>query len=231
MTRAWDLPISSTDKLVLLALADWSNDDGVCWPSMSKLERKTGLTDRSIRTCIGRLRDAGYLGRDEKPGKGVIYTVLPGNCLPPEGDSPRKENAKTPERASANTLGSTIPKKTSSPLGKRTKARKPEMTLIPDGFTPSMKPGSITAATVDGWPPGRLADELEHFADHHTVKATLSADWQASWRTWVKTSKKWEPRHGKIQQHGRPSSRPTNGFGLALETIASDCSPDFFGRA
>ena len=54
----------------------------------------------------------------------------------------------------------------------------------------------ITLATVDAWPPGRLAEEVEHFIDHHSAKANTSTDWQANWRTWVKNSKKWEPRNG-----------------------------------
>src|ERR1043166_9042776 len=108
MTAVWDLPLSSTDKLVMLALADWSNDNGVCWPSIQQLSEKTGLTDRAIRMTVGRMVEAGHLTRHENPGKGVNYTVHPGTSFPPELKSPRNENPKTPEPRSANTSGTTI---------------------------------------------------------------------------------------------------------------------------
>lgn len=119
ITIAWELPINSTDKLVLLALADWSNDDGLCWPSMRQLAAKSSLTDRTIRASIVRLCADGHLSRREVPGKGVKYKVHPGGKegetsfrperrsarkeIPPEGNSPRNETSKTPERRSANT--------------------------------------------------------------------------------------------------------------------------------
>ena len=107
MTAAWALPLGSTDKLTLLALADWSNAEGRCWPSMAKLAAKSGLTDRALRTAVGRLCAAGHLTRTDVPGKGVNYTVHPGTSFPPELASPRNETSSTPERRSANTLGNT----------------------------------------------------------------------------------------------------------------------------
>ena len=119
MSAVWQVDLPGTEKLVLLALADWSNDDGRCWPSMQQLATKSGLTDRAVRAIIGRLVDKGLLGRDEKPGKGVNYTVYPGTSFRPEEASPRKETAKTPERRSANTSRTTIPKKDKPSLDMR----------------------------------------------------------------------------------------------------------------
>lgn len=107
MTAAWSLDLSPTEKLALLALADWANDDGHCWPSMTKLATKTGLTDRALRACVGRLVEMGHLTRSENPGKGVNYIVHPGTTFRPEGRSPRNETTPTPERRSANTSRNT----------------------------------------------------------------------------------------------------------------------------
>lgn len=137
MALAWALPLKSTDKLVLLALADWSNDDGLCWPSMRQLADKSGLTDRAVRAAIGRLCSGGddaHLSRREVIGKGVKYKVHPGGRnpgtsfpperrsprkeIPPEGNSPRNDIPKTPERRSANTSGTTnTPSVASQPSG------------------------------------------------------------------------------------------------------------------
>jgi hypothetical protein len=62
-----------------------------------------------------------------------------------------------------------------------------------------------TLAVVDGWPPGKLDHELAAFTDWHLKEQKLSADWQASWRTWVRNSKRWEPRNDQSRTLGRSS--------------------------
>lgn len=103
MSAVWGMDLSTTDKMVLLALADWSNDDGVCWPSMAQLEVKTSLTNRAIRASVARLKEAGHLSREERSGKGVIYTLHPGTTFRPEANAPRNETTLTPEPRSTNT--------------------------------------------------------------------------------------------------------------------------------
>lgn len=118
MAKAWDTDLPATDKLVLLALADWSNDQGHCWPSISQLAEKCGLTDRGVQKVLVRLESDGHIDRQIKPGKGVNYTVHPrttftptpehGSPVTPEPRSPRttfapNESAKTPEHGSPNT--------------------------------------------------------------------------------------------------------------------------------
>lgn len=219
MTAVWDCEdLQDSEMLILLAMADWSDDAGKCWPSIAQIVRKTRKGERTIQGAIKSLSDKGHLTRVETPGKGCTYHLHPRSGCAPAKAALAQRSAETPAAAAPNTSVHIIPQKTSSSSGKRPKPKAPAMTLIPADFAPVMRPGSITHATVDGWPPGRLEDELEHFVDHHTVKATLSADWQASWRTWVKNSKKWEPRHGRDQrdyrsaaQRGGLSSDPTLG--------------------
>jgi len=90
MTAVWRMDIAPTEKMVLLALADAANDDGVTWLAIrskragkSDLITKTSLSERAIQTSIKRLCEKGLLHRCEKPGKGVIYSVLP-----PAADAP-----------------------------------------------------------------------------------------------------------------------------------------------
>lgn len=61
MCWAWRQAVSSTETLVLLALADYADEWGVCWPSIGTLETKTKLSDRSIQRSIRRLVKAGAL--------------------------------------------------------------------------------------------------------------------------------------------------------------------------
>tara|TARA_Y100000004_G_C8699659_1_gene321078 strand:- start:115 stop:363 length:249 start_codon:yes stop_codon:yes gene_type:complete len=54
--RVWAIPMPATDKLVLLALANYADDKGQCWPSLDKLGRDTGLHPKSVSRCIRRLK-------------------------------------------------------------------------------------------------------------------------------------------------------------------------------
>ena len=62
MTWAWGLmELDQSQTLVLLALADAANDDGVCWPSQAELGRKARLKDRAVRNQIRSLEAMGLV--------------------------------------------------------------------------------------------------------------------------------------------------------------------------
>ena len=62
MTWAWGLmELDQSQTLVLLALADAANDEGVCWPSQVEIGRKARLKDRAVRNQIRSLEAAGLL--------------------------------------------------------------------------------------------------------------------------------------------------------------------------
>lgn len=74
MVEVWHLSsINSTEKLLLLALADWANDEGLCWPSIDTLATKTSLSRRSVQGTIRKLEKGGLLRREQISGKGVKY--------------------------------------------------------------------------------------------------------------------------------------------------------------
>tara|TARA_Y100001973_G_C5130052_1_gene297246 strand:+ start:617 stop:865 length:249 start_codon:yes stop_codon:yes gene_type:complete len=54
--RVWAIPMPATEKLVLLALAHYADDNGQCWPSLDKLGKDTGLHPKSVSRCIRRLK-------------------------------------------------------------------------------------------------------------------------------------------------------------------------------
>lgn len=186
MAAIWETALEPTDKLVILALADCANDEGLCWPSIATVARKSGVSERSVQRAIRKAEGAGILTRTEVKGKGCKYVLHPRHTVTPDTQSPPTECHHTPDTVSPKPSRTTKPKKDKPSLGKRP-------TRLPANFAPIMS--GKTAAVVAGWPPGRLEDEVEHFCDHHTAKGTLSHDWQASWRTWVRNSKRWEPRN------------------------------------
>jgi hypothetical protein len=91
MTYVWQYSkAKSGDLLVQLALADFSNDEGVAFPAIQTLGRKTRLSLRQVKRVLGRLQRLGELTILRKQGPhGVnVYKVITGN----EGDklAPRK---------------------------------------------------------------------------------------------------------------------------------------------
>ncbi|AGN30403.1 hypothetical protein SXAG_00122 [Synechococcus phage S-CBS4] len=92
MTKVWELrDLTPTHKLILLGLADWANDEGLCWPSVDRLAQKTGLSRRTIQTNIRQLEACRYMKREEVVGRGNRYWLtleddpLPSDFEPIEG--------------------------------------------------------------------------------------------------------------------------------------------------
>ena len=59
-------PVEGSDRLVLLALADFADEDGNCFGSWGKLCQKTRLCRATVANSLKRLRDAGHLVMVEK---------------------------------------------------------------------------------------------------------------------------------------------------------------------
>ena len=82
MTQVWDLALPAFDKLVLLALADCANDEGLAWPSIATLKRKSGAGERTIYRAIADMESLGILTIERIAGKGNRYTVTPAAVAP-----------------------------------------------------------------------------------------------------------------------------------------------------
>lgn len=62
MSWVWDHgPSDGTETLVLLALADFCDDEGRCYPSMRRIAEKARMQERSARRVIRRLEDGGWI--------------------------------------------------------------------------------------------------------------------------------------------------------------------------
>lgn len=66
----WDGCAPSGMKLssvaIMARLADWCNDDGVCWPSVATIARQIGAGESTVRTAIGKLQKEGWLSRRQR---------------------------------------------------------------------------------------------------------------------------------------------------------------------
>lgn len=103
--RAWALAVSSTDKIVLLYLADRANAAGMCWPSVATIAAKTSLSDRAVQIAIKRLEGGGHLSQfwqtPEKAKRPMRhFRIHPRTTFTPEEGSPPNEVHPDPERGS-----------------------------------------------------------------------------------------------------------------------------------
>ena len=62
ITAVWDgYPGGGSELLCLLALADWSDDEGHCWPSIAAIARKSRLSRSQAQRVVHRLIDEGVV--------------------------------------------------------------------------------------------------------------------------------------------------------------------------
>lgn len=58
---AWKVECAPTVKLVLMALADWSNDDGEAYPGQKSIAKRACCSDRTVRSALATLREMGLV--------------------------------------------------------------------------------------------------------------------------------------------------------------------------
>lgn len=90
MAKYWrDAPYDGTQLLLLLALADYANDSGYCFPTQKTLAEKCRCTERHVRSLMKTLVADGVVRIIENKGNNR-YQLLPigylstGTPVPPE---------------------------------------------------------------------------------------------------------------------------------------------------
>jgi hypothetical protein len=74
MTAVWDhADVAGGDLLVLLAMADWADDEGYgVFARQETLAAKARMKKRNLRYCLSELESAGYISRTGKRPSGAI---------------------------------------------------------------------------------------------------------------------------------------------------------------
>jgi hypothetical protein len=99
MSRVWEAgPEKQAERFVLLAIADYANNEGECWPSIAGICRKTCMSERGVQTIIRRLEDQGWLHIETGNGRRNcnLYTVKTPQDMHPAGYAPPQMDAETP---------------------------------------------------------------------------------------------------------------------------------------
>lgn len=85
--------VTSGQKLLLICLANYANDKGECWPSISSLAAQADVTPRHVSGMIHDLAKLGYVTVREQSGKSNSYTLRIGQPTNPSSGVPTKQSS------------------------------------------------------------------------------------------------------------------------------------------
>lgn len=68
-SHVWDLDLPTTEKMVLLILADHADDEGQnAWPSVARIARKASISERQVQRILRSLCDSGFIAVERQAG-------------------------------------------------------------------------------------------------------------------------------------------------------------------
>ena len=182
--------LSPTEKLVLLALSNYADENMRCWPSQRRLAHDTGLSARCVRTTLAKLSEKGLIEREARErddgsrASDVVHLRFQGEERRAGGGEPRSghEPSKEPsEEPSEEPLPSSLRSE-----GARAKVRS---SRCPDDWLP--KPSTLDFAEAEGLTAGEIERELSKMRDH--TFRTPRSDWDATFRNWIRTTRDRQP--------------------------------------
>lgn len=103
MAACWPLQqMSPAQKAVLISLADQANDDGVCWPGIKTIAKRTCLSERAVQEAIAWLQTVGLVFRDYRLNTSTSYTITPSKFKPAAAPAKRSRAAGADGAPGAN---------------------------------------------------------------------------------------------------------------------------------
>lgn len=116
MSEVWKTKLPTSEKMVLLVIADHASDDGTeAWPSQRLIAEKASLTIRTVQRCVNSLQEQGWLHMEKRAGGSLNcrddrrpnkYTIHVGK-LRGETASPRKKRGEIEAEDEAKSTPST----------------------------------------------------------------------------------------------------------------------------
>lgn len=225
MSQCWPLQgMSSAQKGVLISLADQANDDGVCWPSVGTISKRTCLSERAVQEALQWLQATGAVFREYKANSSTVYTVMPARFDPAKAPAPRartKGADGAPPAPSAPPAAGALGGAAGAPLGVQQAHPTPaagapksslnrkgnhQGTIIVCADAPKAKPAARATTLPADFQPDGTAEQIARefgldivaeetaFSDYHSAKGTTFKDWQAGFRTWLRNANKFSQR-------------------------------------
>jgi Helix-turn-helix domain len=170
MTAVWDqTPYEGGELLVLLALADWADDQGRCWPSVPAIAQKARLKERQVYNILQKFRADGIIQCTPGGGRGrstyyLINTAkIAGFRSQPQTLQPSAEKPCTPVHTNPATEC-----KSPRPPNRRNRHRQGTVNKnkpIPYPF-PETERGALSRSSDRGYRGDGLRTMQVHFEAH-----------------------------------------------------------------
>lgn len=191
MARVWaDSKHAGSELLMLLAIADFADDDGNAYPAVGTLAAKCRMKTRNANYVLRALTAGGELQVNANAGpRGTnrYRIVLSALGLQPvagvQCSAPLQSSVATPAIhgieplhpvADEPSMNHQEPKREQRPAPKR---------RIPENWSPSK---NLVAWAKKERPDLNLVTVTADFLDYHLSKGEARASWDASFRTWVR---------------------------------------------
>ena len=253
MSRVWESgPEKQADRFVLLAIADYANDEGECWPSIAGICRKTCMSERGVQTIIRRLEADGWLHIETGKGRRncnlyIIKTPAPHaprtTCTPHmDAETPHMDAINPAPRAPEPSYNHQEPSNRDTNVSLALFA--PECVQEPDRFQEfwdqyphrnGAKKGRASAQKA--WAkairarasPAQIIAGALRYANDRQVMAGYAKD-PATWLNQKGWEDEIEPDHGTSRQSGSGPSGSRNAMVDAFAAVAAERSARAGGR-
>lgn len=217
MSLVWEkFPEGGSDMLVMLAMADWCNDEGLSLhPSNNAVARKCRISKRQAQRIIDSLVGDGWLSvignsKGGAPGDTKQYRLHVEKLRETDdigvtgvtgvtGDkNTHRRVTSSAETGDTHVTQTTIEPSIEPSVFIPTSQAKPKnRTRLPDDFSPT--PNHYALAAQLG-----VSIEIDQFRDYHNANGNKMADWNAALNTWIRNSAKWTR---KPQATGKQANR------------------------
>lgn len=223
---AWEAPVtSSSERLVILALAKFSDDAGRCFPSVEKLTAITHLNRKTVFSALKALSQSGVVSAQKSERNANRYqlnyalcrtengTTENGTAVVPKTGQPVVPNLgheQISEHINEQIRGEN-PLPPPSPLAKReAQTHRFSLSEIPDAWKEYIE------AVRPDLDPKKVFTDFRVYWENGRGSSTRRSDkgWTQSWQTWVRREKEAQRREGG-QRRGEefhPGDLDTTGF-------------------
>lgn len=220
--------VSGSELLVLVALAEWADPNGKCWPSHDSIAARARVSRRQAIRLVQSLTEKGWIRQVARRQYSNEYyvrcdiavadvtlnsdvTSSVSDVTFPASDvtssATRCDIAMSPEPPIEPPIRTTSKNHQSGERAKRA-------TQISDVFEPS--PDQVFwAVNIAGLrDDAEVWAETEKFMDYHRAKGSTMKDWAAAWRNWMRNSVTYrKPSNG----NGRASPVKLTAFERSMQ--------------
>lgn len=194
VTRAIDeKSVTGNDRLVLIALADHADDDGVCFPGQEKLALRLGVSERTLNRVMSRLEEAGLIERSRRYREfdgfrtSDLYQLFPDSPDKVAGEVTRQSEQGYPTTVSV----------TKEPSVRTTSKTKSALSPLPSTWVPTA--AHIAKAKERGL---NLTEEAEVFRFHADATDRRMANWNSAFSMWLTKARPPQAARATTQRAG-----------------------------